>query len=179
MPAEYFSRPLLPGQSPVCVRVERAPCRSLLTAPFLPPHSPHSIPALTPFNEAVLGLNFATLACVILGQIIFGQRDNYMINVFDSDDTQDASNLKDELRLYPQIKKQLDKFNLSNFWYSLVLVRRLPRRGNTVKPIHDALRRQRGSLLATARPVPHPTNKPLLLTHSHPLLSRGPCFSSP
>lgn len=69
----------------------------------------------------MLACNFFTLALVIVAQLVFGHRDNWMIERFDNDDTQDAANLKDELRLYPAIKKRLDRLNLANYWMSIVL----------------------------------------------------------
>ena len=58
---------------------------------------------------------------VIGAQVVFGRRDSWMIEVFDNDDTQDAANLKDELRLYPAVKKTLDRLNLVNYWVSICL----------------------------------------------------------
>jgi hypothetical protein len=77
---------------------------------------------LTPYNKAVLAINFVTLGFFVIVQCFFGAREYWCIDAFDLDEALPGDNLSEELELYPTFKKKLADMNLAAYILSAALI---------------------------------------------------------
>jgi hypothetical protein len=77
---------------------------------------------LTPFNIAVVVINFTTLAGFIALYVVEYMRENWCIEWLDVDPTKPNNNLDQEIEKYPQIKTDMTSLNNKYYIISWIMV---------------------------------------------------------
>jgi len=73
----------------------------------------------SPFNNAVLVLNFATLIVMLAAQSFFWKREVWIINHLDENQTKlNYKDLPEEIKPYPDLQKLNTSYNLYNYVYA-------------------------------------------------------------
>lgn len=74
---------------------------------------------LTPYNTAVLAINFVTLASYLIFYSVEYYRENWCIEYLDFDESKPLNGLSNDLENYPELKAKLIQVNQAYFYTSI------------------------------------------------------------